>query len=364
MTMRRRIALLASLMLPLATAAGQPLDLPRLVVQYRTGNVAAAIEGLQQLQRLATTSDQRALAEHHLGMAQLRLGSTEATATLRRSIAWNPDLRPDSGASADERAAWSAVRDDMAVPTDVVVDPGSMVVAAHESVGITVTTTRPGQRQSARVRLRIVRNGVRDTVTLWSGRSGVRTSWDGLASGVPLTDGRYALLVEVDDERIPMPIRWRRVIEIGSQPVAQPLELPAKPATDVRFTTVAVPDASRKNAGILRSLAWAATGLAVAGIANALVTPVVERSAANSAMRYAVAGAYGMGVGAAVVGFTTAARRAVRQPVEEVPVPDEAAIRQHRSALSAWVADSARISTLNLRRGDLSRMTIRILGPE
>lgn len=347
-----------------AGAGAQAIDLPRLVAQYRAGNAVQAIDGLQQLLRVATNNEQRALAEHHLGMALLRVRPADASVSLRRSIALDPDLQPDPAATPEERAAWSAARAELPVPSDVMVNPDAVILGARDSLGITVVVPRGSPRPPARVRLRVLRAGLRDTVTVWNGRSGVKSSWDGYVAGVPLASGQLTVVVEAEDDGSPYVVQWRRQLDVRVEPVRESLRLPERPAATNQVDTITMIDQEGKAKGVQRSLRWSVAGLAAAALSSALVPTAIDYSAAGSAPRIGVAAVYGLGLAATAGGIVWAGLRLSRTNTTSVIVPDEAAIRQYRAALGQWAADSARIDALNGRLGELTRLIVRVGGPQ
>lgn len=364
MIMRHVFRAASAVLLLAAPLPAQGVDLPRLVAQYRAGNATQAIEGLQQLLRVATNNEQRALAEHHLGMALLRVRPADASVSLRRSIALDPDLQPEAAATPEERAAWSAARAELPVPVEVRVDPASVVLGTRDSLGITVVVARASSRATARVRLRVIRAGLRDTVTVWSGRSGVRSAWDGSVAGVPLTNGQIPAVIEVEDDGSPLVVQWRRVLDVRLEPVREPLAIPTRPVAPVQVDTVTMIDQEGKARSVQRSLRWVVAGVGVAAIASALVPTAIDYSAARSGPRIAVASTYGLGLAVTAAGLVSSGLRLSRTTTTAVVVPDESAIRQHRASLSQWAADSARVDALNGRLNELTRVIVRVGAPQ
>jgi hypothetical protein len=360
MMRRSWIALGAAVWCLPAAGQAQGADLSRLVAQYRTGSATQAVEGLQQLLRLAATNDQRAITELHLGMALLRVRPADAPSSLRRSIALDPDLQPDAGATVDERSAWAAARAELPVPVELRFEPASLILGAKDSLGVLVTTASAGSRSPARVRLRVIRPAFRDTVTVWSGRTDVRSRWDGTVSTVPLPEGRVPVIVEVEDDATSLVIQWRRLLEVSQERVVEPLAMSPRPVAPPLLKAVTTVDRDAAARTVKRGGRWLLAGLGIAAISSALVPTAIDYSAPGSLPRWGVAAGYGLGLAATLGGVAYIGSRINATPNTTVIVPDEPAMRQFRAATIAWAADSARISGLNTRLQELTKISVRV----
>ena len=345
---------------PFETAAAQGGELARFVAMYRAGNSEQAAAGLLALSRVAQSVDQRALVEYHLGLALLRTRPAEASAPLRRSIAIDPDLRPDSAATTADRRAWDEVRSQMAIPTSVRFEPATVIAGAGDSVGVFVDV--PGMTGSARPRVRVLL-GVgqgKDPIELWAGTAGERGTWDGTFRNEPPQSGAYPLIIEVLNESGEAPVRWRRSLQVSADALSQPLALSPRPRMINAMTAVRVRDTDQKKRSRRRGVIWTVGGTLVSFAASRMVPDAVKISAPNSGPRIALASVYGAGLAGALFGATKLTLSATRSYETTVLVPDEQLLRRQRYQESSWLADSARVTSLNARRESLRRVTVQV----
>jgi hypothetical protein len=350
----------ASILMPLSALSAQGAELSRLIALYRSGNVEAAATGLMALSRIAETAEQRALVEHHLGLALIQTRPAESSAVLRRSIALDPNLRPDASATNTERAAWESARAQMSVPNDVRFSPSTVIAGSGDSIAIFVDIPVVVGRPQPRIRVLLALPRGRDSAQLWTGTAGGRGSWDGTFDGELPAPGVYPLIVEVFNEPGTAPLRWRKALQIGVTPITEPLPLPPRPAPVASATLVRVPDAERRARTIRRGAIWSIAGGVVSFAASRAVPNAIDISAPNGAARIAVASVYGTGLAGALYGSTKMALALTRRHERDIVVPDESALRRQRFAEARWLADSSRISALNARRESLRVVSVQI----
>jgi len=348
-------------LVPVGSAAAQQGDeMARLISMYRIGNAERAAAGLQALVRVAETGEQRALLEYHLGLALLRLRPAEGSEALRRSISLDPDLLPDASATVAEQKAWDAVRSQMRIPISVRFEPATTIPGTADSLGLVVDIPVPTGVPQPRVRVLVATTQGRDPVELWTGVAGERGMWDGTFRGELPKSGSYPLIVEVFDEAGGAPLRWRRLLAVNSEPVALQLALQSRPTLVRALVPIRVNDTDRRKRSRRRGLVWAVGGGLVSFAASRMVPDVISTGAPNSGPRIALATVYGAGLASALYGTTKVALSVTRRFETTVIIPDEAVLRRQRFAESAWLADSARIMSLNARRDELRRVTVQV----
>ena len=358
-----RLGTLVALLLlvpPHRAAAQSTAELSRLVSLYRNGSAESAITGLLALSRTAETFEQRALVEYHLGLALMRTRSPDGAAALRRSIAIDPDLRPDAAATAADWKMWEDVRARMAVPTGIRFEPASTIPGTADSIGLTVEVPALVGSGQPRVRVLVVLPQGRDPVELWSGFAGDRGMWDGSFRGATPEAGTFPLIVEVFSERDGEPIRWRRSLQLSTEPVPQQLTAAPRPPSVSAMQSIRVRDADRQKRVRRRGAIWSVGGSIVAFTATRMVPDVIKRSAPNSAPRIALASVYSAGLVGAFYGATKVAFSARRSYQTTVLVPDEAVLQRQRYLNAIWQADSARVASFNARRESLRRVTVQL----
>lgn len=356
-------ALLAALVIALApfeSATAQGGELARFIAMYRSGNAEPAVAGLLALSRIAETVEQRAVVEYHLGLALLRTRPAEAGAALRRSISIDPDLRPDVASTGSERKAWEDVRAQMSVPTSIRFLPATTIPGTGDSIGMIVDVSAVSGGIRPRVRVLLALPQGRDPVELWAGIAGERGAWDGTFRGDLPQQGTYPLIVEVFDESGVAPLRWRRSLELSTQPLPQPLMLSPRPVMVSGAVSIRVKDDDRKKGVRRRGIAWAVGGTLVAFAASRMVSNAIDIAAPNGGPRIALATMYGLGLASAVYGTTRVTLSATRRYETTVTVPNDAVLRRQRFAESMWQADSARVTSLNARRDSLRRVTVQV----
>jgi hypothetical protein len=354
------VALVVAMIVPISSLHAQSGELARLIALYRSGSVEAAVAGLLAYARVEQSFEQRALAEYHLGIAQLRTRPSDAAAALRRSIALDPDLRPDSNAVAVERKAWDNARAQMSVPREIRFDPPTTIVGAGDSVGIIVDVPSFPGALTPRIRVLLAIAQERDPVELWSGTAGQRGKWDGSFRGVVPQSGSYPLIVEVFGELGEAPIRWRRSLNVTTEMLPQPAAMTSRPQTYRTMIPIRVIDRDSKQKARNRGLLWALGGSVVSFAATRMAPNAVNMSAPNGGPRIAVASMYGAGLASAVYGGTKVMLSAIREYETTVLVPDEAELRRQRAMISAWQADSVQAATFDPRRESRRRVTFRI----
>ncbi len=346
---------------PITSAAAQQEDeLSRLIGMYRSGNVEQAATGLQSLIRIAETSERRALLEYHLGLALLRTKPAEGSAALRRSIALDPDSRPQPAATSAERSAWEAVRSQMRIPIGIRFEPATTIAGTGDSLGLVVDVpVATGVAQpTARVLLAV--SPGRDPLVLWTGTAGERGMWDGTFGGESPRSGSYPLIVEVFDEAGSAPLRWRRMLVVTADALTQPLALAPRPPSVRAMVPIRVRDTDRRNRARRNGLLWAVGGSIVSFTASRMVPDVIRSSPPNSGSRIALASVYGVGLASTLYGSLKMVRSVTKKYETTINVPDEAVLRRQRSAESAWLADSARVTSINTRPEALRRVTVQV----
>lgn len=350
------------LLIPNGSAAAQSGELGRLVALYRSGSVEPAVAGLLVLSRIGETVEQRALVEYHLGLALLRVRPAEASAALRRSISIDPDLRPEPTATAAELRAWEDVRSQMPIPSGIHFSPATALAGSGDSIGVTVDVNRVAGSAQPRVRLLLAPAEGRDPVEVWSGTAGESSAWDGMFRGELPQSGTYPLIVEILSETGVAPIRWRRSLEVRSEPLPQPFVLAPRPRRVSAVMPIRVRDTDGQKRARRRGIIWAVGGSLVSIAASRIVPDAINMSPPNGAPRIAVATIYGAGLAGAVYGAVKVALSATRRYETTVLVPDEAELYRQRFIESAWQTDSARMTSLNARRDALRRITVQVRG--
>ena len=353
------LGLLASI--PWSRVDAQGTELARLVALYRSGNTDAAVTGLQALSRTAETYPQRALVEYHLGLALLRTRPAEAAAALRRSIATDPDLRPESAATLAEQKAWSDARERMRVPRGVRFEPSSVLAGGGDSLGVIVDVPRADGAGQPRVRVLLAGGAGRDPVPVWSGIAGDTGRWDGTLMGEFPASGVYPLIVEVWTDSTEAPLRWRRSVQIVANALAEPLPVARRPVLASAAVPVRVSDPEKRRRARRSALLWMTGGTIASFVAWRVVPDAIRVSKPQSAVRIAVASVYSAGFGASIYGGYRLLTSARRRYETTVVMPDEALLRSQRSLLASWQADSLRLSSLNARRDGLRRISIQLL---
>ncbi|MDX2184061.1 MAG: hypothetical protein SFW08_08760 [Gemmatimonadaceae bacterium] len=342
-----------------APAAAQTDELSRLVQRYRAGDAEAAVQGLQALLRTTASVDQRPLIEQHIGFALLRLRPPEATPYLRRSIAAAPELAVDPGASVAERAAWTAQRELLPIPSELRFDVADLVVGNTDSLVSTLTVPAARGRASFRVRVRTAIPGSRDSVQLWSGRSGAPMTWDGQIGGALVAEGPLPVVVDVIDDLGGITVNWRRTLAVRYEPVTTPLALPARPQQAQTFARVTVDNLDAAARARRNGIRWMLGGSLLALTSAALVQPAVDLTAAGAAPRYVVATSYLTGLGLAAIG--TVRFLSVKTADTVLTMPDEVAVRRNRAALARWQTDSARVARINAALSTARRVRVQVL---
>lgn len=352
-----------SVLIPFRSAGAQQADeLSRLIALYRSGSADKAVLGLQALVRGTDSFDQRALLEYHLGLALLKIRPNEGSAALRRSISLDPDLRPDTAASAAERSAWNAARSQMRIPVGIRFEPATAIPRAGDSLKFVVDVDIPvGSGLGAPpARVLLAMSPGRDPIELWNGKAGERASWDGMVGGDFPKPGSYPLIVEVFDDPGEAPMRWRRTLAVNVEAVSQPFALSARPPMVRAMVPIRVRDVEGRKRARRSGLIWGVGGGLVSFAASRMVPDVISMGAPNSAPRVALASVYGAGLASMLFGTTKVVLSATRKHEKTVVVPDEGALRRRRFVEESWLADSARVGLLNGQLASLRRVTVQV----
>jgi hypothetical protein len=317
---------------PLAAQPQGTAELWRLVALYRSGSAALAVAGLAQLARTAPTTEVRVLAEQHHGFALLRLRSDSAQPVLRRAAAADVDQSLDDRATSDERAAWAAARAELVVPTRVSFAPATAVVGSSDRLGPIIEVLGPVERGSARVRLLLARPDGRDTVLIWSGNDQNVGQWDGTRAGEIVSPGVWTAIVEADDGRGGPAARAFRslIVDVTPEEIPQPLMTGAVPLATPATRTIAVIDHDARGRRVRHAGRWLLIGSVIATTAMAATSPVVDRTAAGSPPRVALATGYVAGLAVAALGAVRLWSALTRDETVAVTVPDEARLAEAR----------------------------------
>jgi hypothetical protein len=288
----------------------------------------------------------------------LKVRPADGSAALRRSIALDPDLRPDAAASIDERTAWNAARARMRIPASIRFEPAAAIPGTGDSLGFVVDIPLANGIAPPPARVLLAVSPGRDPIELWNGTAGETGKWDGMFGGEPPKTGVYPLIVEVFDEAGAAPLRWRRMLAVTADAVTQPLPLAPRPSVGRAMASIRVDNPDGRKRAQRRGIIWGVGGGLVSFVASRMVPNVIGMSPPNGAPRVALASVYGAGLASALYGTTKVVLSGARRYETTVVLPDEGAMTRRRIAEAAWHADSIRIMAINARRESLRRITV------
>lgn len=361
--MSRTCRALAALMLAIGgeavAQASAPGELARLVGLYRSGSVAAAIEGLQALVRATPSGMARAEAELHLGLALRRVRPAEAIPLVRGAISADPDVAlTGTEVPADDAALFDAIRRDLPVPDSLTVGVTGGVVGLGEPTTLRLHVRDASRWSAATFRMSAARPGTTDTVPLAAGRVGDEISWDGRIVGQLAPAGAMAIRVEVSDPASGATVTWRRSLTVSYVPLGVALDVPPRPVATRTVDTLRVLDQDHRRDRLRSGTRIAVIGAAASGLASGLADPVADRTAPRSAARGGVAVVGVAGLAGALLGAWRLYDGLFRPREALVAVPDEAALRRQRAIDERWRLDAARVAEINADPASARRLVV------